>query len=148
MSKASDKDKKNFLLGHFLYMSAENSNGGILEEYLASILEPRNWIWCSGESYTAVDFCYIKDKDNVKLLQIKNKYNTENSSSSKIRTGTKIIKWYRLGKPKASNKFEPIPNWDELIELINANDELRQLLNEKSYQNFIERNSILTLKNK
>lgn len=53
---------------HFILMGLENLNGRVLEEYLKTILEPIGWIWCAGEVYRAVDFCYIlEDKSDRKL---------------------------------------------------------------------------------
>lgn len=139
-TNASDDVLKNYVMGHFLYMSAENMNGSILEEYLNEVLEPENWLWCAGAVYKAIDFCYFDDKQTI-LLQVKNKYNTENSSSSAIRVGTDIIKWNRLNRPNKSAPDSPIPNWDKLVSLINVSNETAAKLNEKSYLEFIENNS-------
>ncbi|MGE7848175.1 SinI family restriction endonuclease [Bacillus cereus] len=129
-----------YIEGHFLFMSAENKNGVILEEYLAEILEPYGWIWCAGSTYRAVDFCYLGEEPI--LLQVKNKYNTENSSSSAIRTGTIIQKWNRLNRPKAATGLDrPLPNWEKLHEIVNANDDLAELLTEEKYLEFIRENS-------
>lgn len=131
---------KEYIEGHFLFMSAENKNGVILEEYLAEILEPYGWIWCAGSTYRAVDFCYLGEKPI--LLQVKNKYNTENSSSSAIRTGTIIQKWNRLNRPKAATgKDRPLPNWERLHKIVNANDDLAKHLTEEKYLEFIRENS-------
>ena len=132
---------KEYLEGHFIYMSAENMNGAILEEYLAEVLEPHGWHWCAGSVFRAVDFCYLGDEETV-LLQVKNKYNTENSSSSAIRDGTEIKKWNRLNRPQvATGRDKPIPNWDKLTEIVPDNSDLSDLLNEDSYLNYIRENS-------
>lgn len=131
----------NYLEGHFIYMSAENMNGNILEEYLAQVLEPYGWIWCAGTTFKAIDLCYLKQNHEI-LLQVKNKYNTENSSSSAIRNGTKIIKWSRLQRPKKKTGLDrPIPNWEQLAKITNANDALSKLLTEKKYLDYIKKNS-------
>lgn len=137
----------NFLTGHFIYMSAENMNGSILEEYLATVLEPHCWIWCAGATFKAIDFCYLKPHKEI-LLQVKNKYNTENSSSSAIRNGTEIKKWYRLQKPKSKTGFDtPIPNWKELVNIISAsNEEFSKLLTEENYLKYIKENSTTEIK--
>lgn len=137
-----DKDVlENYIVGHFIYMSAENMKGVILEEYLSDILEPFGWIWCAGSTFRAVDFCYLDPNDTI-LLQIKNKYNTENSSSSAIRIGTEIKKWNRLSRPKISTGIDkPMPNWSTLIKLINANEKLSELLTENKYLEYIRKNS-------
>lgn len=132
---------ENYIVGHFIYMSAENMNGSILEEYLAEVLEEYGWIWCAGSTFRAVDFCLL-NPENIILLQIKNKYNTENSSSSAIRLGTEIKKWNRLQKPRAATgKYNPIPNWKTLVELIGAESELAELLSEEKYLEYIRLNS-------
>lgn len=138
---ADEKTLSTYLTGHFIYMSAENMNGMILEEFLAEVLEPHGWKWCAGSVLRAVDFCYIS-KDEIILLQIKNKYNTENSSSSAIRNGTEIRKWNRLRRPSAKvDRFAPIPNWDALIKLINADKDLAKQLTEEKYLKYIMLNS-------
>lgn len=130
-----------YLTGHFIYMSAENMNGMILEEFLAEVLEPHGWKWCAGSVLRAVDFCYISEDETI-LLQIKNKYNTENSSSSAIRNGTEIRKWNRLRRPSTKvDRFAPVPNWDALIKLIDADDNLAKQLTEEKYLKYIMLNS-------
>lgn len=77
---------------HRLGMSAENILGLLLEEYLATRLIAYNWHCAWGETVKSVDF--VNARGN--LLQIKNRSNSENSSSSAIRNGTEIEKWYRI----------------------------------------------------
>lgn len=140
-----DKDTlKKYIDGHFLFMSAENKNGAILEEYLSIVLEKYGWIWCAGSTYRAIDFCFLEE--TTVLLQVKNKYNTENSSSSNIRTGTAIKKWNRLNRPRKKTGYDkPVPNWESLHEIVNANDALKKLLNEERYLKFIRENSTTEL---
>ena len=121
-----------------LFMSAENIQGELLEEYIARNIEGDDWIWCSGNTLRAVDFC---KRDGSALLQIKNKDNTENSSSNAIRNGTKIKKWHRL-KTITRNKI-PIPSyrWDKLNKIINKDlDNGAELCNmsEEDYQDFLK----------
>lgn len=138
---ADSKTLQNYLIGHYIYMSAENMNGAILEEFLAQVLEPYGWIWCAGSTFRAIDFCYINNNQTI-LLQVKNKYNTENSSSSAIRSGTEIKKWNRLKRPnKTSGLYTPIPNWEELINLVDAPESLKSLLTEEKYLEYIRNNS-------
>lgn len=87
---ADDLNKINY--AHRLGMSAENILGLILEEYLAYNLEPLGWYCAWGETVKSVDFVH---KDG-RLLQIKNRSNSENSSSSTVRNGTQIEKWFRI----------------------------------------------------
>lgn len=96
---------------HRLSMAAENIVGDLLERYLAEKLEPSGWIWCSGTSVKAVDFIYYNEEsDEWKLLQVKNRDNTENSSSSKIRDNTPIKKWFRTYSQRDATNWENFPD--------------------------------------
>jgi SinI restriction endonuclease len=77
---------------HRLSMSAENILGLLLEEYLAEILAEYGWHCGWGEVVRHVDFCH----NDGALLQIKNRSNSENSSSSRVRLNQPIEKWYRV----------------------------------------------------
>lgn len=77
---------------HRLGMSAENILGLILEEYLAINLECYGWHCAWGETIKSVDFVH----EDGRLLQIKNRSNSENSASSAVRDGTQIEKWFRI----------------------------------------------------
>jgi type-2 restriction enzyme eco47I len=137
---ASEEVVQLFIDGHYLFMSAENMNGAILEQYLADVLEPCGWLWCAGSMYRAIDFCYFGENEIV-LLQVKNKYNTENSSSSAIRIGTEIIKWNRLNRPRKETGLDtPLPNWESLQQIVNI-PQINNLLTEESYLDYIERYS-------
>lgn len=123
---------------HNLFMSAENIQGELLEEYIAQNVKDSGWIWCSGNTLRAVDFC---KKDGSALLQVKNKDNTENSSSSAIRNGTRIKKWYRLKTKNKKKKPEPSYKWDKLNDIINndLDDEEEPCeMSEKDYQHFLK----------
>ena len=102
---------------HNLFMSAENIQGNLLEEYIASKARPYGYLWCRGNVLRAIDFCHT---DGSFFLQIKNKSNTENSSSSNIREGTTIEKWYRLGTRTRGGIKYPDYKWSILNTLINA----------------------------
>jgi len=101
---------------HDIFMAAENAQGDLIEEYIAGKIKPFGWLWCRGETIHSVDFC---TKDGLHLLQIKNKNNTENSSSSSVRNGTIIEKWYRLGSKSEKGVIKPVYKWDELNKIIN-----------------------------
>lgn len=103
-------------LNHNLFMSAENIQGNLLEEYIASRTRRYGFLWCDGNVLRAVDFC---NTDGSLLLQVKNKSNTENSSSSNIREGTAIEKWYRLGTRTRGGINYPDYKWPKLNALIN-----------------------------
>ena len=124
---------------HNLFMSAENIQGELLEEYIAENVKNFGWLWCSGNSIRAVDFC---KRDGSALLQIKNKNNTENSSSSAIRNGTKIEKWYRLKTRKKNGIPYPSYEWDKLNDIINKgieNGEVVCKMSEEGYAKFLDR---------
>jgi hypothetical protein len=76
---------------HRLSMSAENIQGLLLEEFLAEQLADYGWYCCWGESIRHVDFCNLDGS----LLQVKNRSDSENSSSSRVRINQPIEKWYR-----------------------------------------------------
>lgn len=117
VTKVDDAEAENQSNHHNLFMSAENIQGNLLEEYIASVVRKYGWLWCNGNVLRAVDFCTI---DGSALLQIKNKSNTENSSSSAIRTGTTIQKWYRLGTKSRKGVRLPDYKWDNLNSIINT----------------------------
>ncbi|WP_205369958.1 SinI family restriction endonuclease [Thermoleptolyngbya sp. PKUAC-SCTB121] len=77
---------------HRLSMSAENIQGLLLEEFLAEQLADYGWYCCWGESVRHVDFCNVDGS----LLQVKNRSNSENSSSSRVRINQPIEKWHRV----------------------------------------------------
>ena len=114
--------------GHSLSMGAENLVGDLLERYLAKVLEPQGWIWCSGSMVKAVDF--IKPPSDERglwrMLQVKNRDNSENSSSSAIRDGTTIEKWFRTFSKKVGS------NWTEFPDTT-----LRQQLSEEDFKIFV-----------
>lgn len=97
---------------HLLSMGAENLIGELLERYLASILEPRGWIWCSGAMVKAVDFVKAptRARGEWRTLQVKNRDNSENSSSSAIRNGTTIEKWHRTFSKKEGSNWDAFPD--------------------------------------
>jgi hypothetical protein len=94
---------------HQQSMVAENLVGSILERYLATVLEPKGWAWCSGSVVKSVDF--VK-KDGAKwiALQVKNRSNSENSSSSKVRDKTGIIKWHRSNAKTGDTLWDKFPD--------------------------------------
>ncbi|EOD0393187.1 SinI family restriction endonuclease [Salmonella enterica subsp. enterica serovar Infantis] len=113
---------------HRLSMASENIVGDLLERYLAEKLEPCGWIWCSGTSVKAVDFIhYDNEKDEWGLLQVKNRDNTENSSSSKIRDNTPIKKWFRTFSQRDAT------NWENFPDEVSSKD-----LNEDDFRAFVE----------
>jgi hypothetical protein len=123
--KDLDRAKKE----HQLSMASENMVGNLLERYLAEALEPKGWIWCAGSVVTAVDFIkpLNNDENKWRLLQVKNRKNSENSSSKKVRDGTEIKHWFRTF-PKTGKS-----NWDKFPEQDLAFD-----LTEESFTEFVK----------
>lgn len=126
---------------HNLFMSAENIQGNLLEEYIASKVRPYGFLWCDGNVLRAIDFC---NTDGSFFLQVKNKSNTENSSSSSIREGTTIEKWYRLGTRARNRVKYPDYKWGILNEWIGTyRTEGLSLppceMSEDDYQAFLQR---------
>lgn len=86
------------------------------------------WIWCSGTSVKAVDFIHYDEKNNEwNLLQVKNRDNTENSSSSKIRDNTTIKKWFRTYSQRDAT------NWDNFPDEVSSKN-----LNEEDFRAFVK----------
>ena len=109
---------------HRLSMAAENILGLLLEEYLAEKLLPYGWYCCWGETMKSVDFC----TQNSDLLQVKNRSNSENSSSNKVRQGTPIIKWHRI------NASNGTCYWDVLNERVGCTE-----LSESDFSSFVRK---------
>lgn len=122
------RDRARLQKEHRDSMAAENTVGALLERYIASIVEPLGWVWCAGDCVTAVDF--IKSADGGwATLQVKNRDNSENSSSSKVRVGTQIKKWHR-SKSRSSET-----NWRNFPDL-----EAARLLSEHGFIQFVRGN--------
>lgn len=122
---ADIQDEHTLALGRQLHrqaMAAENLLGALLERYLARELEPQGWVWCAGNTIRAVDFIR---QDLQVALQIKNRSNSENSSSSAIRAGTDIRKWFRVHAQSGRTNWTNFPA------------ELPQPLSEADFHDFI-----------
>lgn len=97
---------------HRASMMAENAVGNLLERYIAQSLEEKGWVWCCGDIVRSVDF--IKDSvEQERLLQLKNRSNSENSSSSRVRVGTDIEKWFRIDARAGKTHWETLPDNDD-----------------------------------
>lgn len=128
----SDEKLDQIKIEHKLSMSAENKVGQLLERYIAETLEPYGWVWCAGDFVKAIDFIkYNQQTKTWKAVQIKNRKTTENSSSSAIRNGTNIQKWFRTFD-KPSRKRSSDDNWDQFPE-----EEFRGLLSEEGFLTYI-----------
>lgn len=97
--------------GHRWAMVAENVVGELLERYIYSKLDARDWIWCAGEVVRSVDFIRVSDDPDERWesLQIKNRDNSENSSSSAVRKGTSIAKWFRTVSRTGETRWSNFP---------------------------------------
>ncbi len=104
LESLSDAELKRISDAHRLSMSSENILGLLLEEFLATHLLKYGWFCAWGESIKSVDFV---STDGL-LLQVKNRSNSENSSSSKVRSGTKIIKWHRINATTGRYNWEAL----------------------------------------
>lgn len=121
---------------HNLFMNAENIQGALLEEYINSCASKDGWIWAEGETMRACDFVRFNPITHIpELVQIKNRDNTENSSSSAIRQGTQIRKWNRLKTRHKAGKPYPEFQWDKLNEIMKLSSE--NLMSEKGYNSFL-----------
>lgn len=109
---------------HRLSMTAENLVGKFLERYIASHLEQMGWIWCCGSTLRAVDFLKVS-AGAYTLLQVKNRSNSENSSSSAIRAGTVIQKWHRIDARTGRTRWSELP------------DNVEDILTEDGFYQFI-----------
>jgi hypothetical protein len=100
---------KNIKIEHQHSMAAENMVGELLERYIDSVLSKYGWVWCCGALVKHVDF--IKKEDNgYRLLQIKNRDNSENSSSKAIRDGSTIEHWFRTFSRTGRTNWEAFPD--------------------------------------
>lgn len=114
-------------LEHQHSMCAENCVGALLERYIDSVMRSHGWHWCCGDFVKAIDFINRGQNGQWLALQIKNRDNSENSSSSAIRQGTTIQKWFRSFSRKAAT------NWDNLPPFMQGYE-----LSEQSFLLFIE----------
>jgi hypothetical protein len=98
------------ITAHRQAMLAENIVGNFLEEYIDEVLQGTKWICCYGETLKYSDFCHPEGY----VVQIKNRNNTENSSSKKIRKNTKIKMWFRTFNQNGKT------NWPEIYKVFRA----------------------------
>jgi SinI restriction endonuclease len=77
----------------------------------------------------AVDFVLPPAKSELpwRLLQVKNRDNSENSSSSAIRKGTDIEKWHRTFSRKRGENWGAFPD-----------KTAKDTLSEKGFRDFVE----------
>ena len=116
---------------HQYAMAAEDVVGALLEEYISSKAIKYNLIKCHGDTVKKTDF--IKREENGWfLLQVKNRDNSENSSSASVRgflnkeQGVVIEKWFRTFALTGKTNWEKFPV-----------DALCNSLNEKDFRSFV-----------
>ncbi len=124
LTALSEDELRKITFAHRLGMAAENTLGLILEEYLAINIVDHGWHCAWGETVKSVDFVH----ENGSLLQIKNRSNSENSSSSSVRDGTEIHKWFRI----KADRIEYM--WDKLNALCGTTH-----LSENSFVEFVQK---------
>ena len=110
----SEEDCQRIQIEHQYSMGAENCVGNLLERYIDSVLRYHNWYWCCGNFVKAIDFLSKNEQGEWFALQIKNRDNSENSSSSAIRDGTHIKKWFRSFSQDTKKGRESWTNWSKL----------------------------------
>lgn len=110
---------------HSKAMSAENCLGQLLEKYIDSVTRSSGWVWVAGDLIKAVDFIF-PEHDSWKLLQIKNRSNSENSSSKAIRDGTEIEPWCRIKAENGMTYWDSVP--ESMRNLGLSEDNFRQFV--------------------
>jgi len=128
----SDDELKLISIEHQYSMLAENMVGLLLEKYISLTLEKHGWVWCAGDFVKAVDFIKKNSNGKWEAVQVKNRSTTENSSSSAIRNGTDIKKWFRMYSKSAKKRGNT--NWDAFPE-----EEFVGLLSENAFFDFIKK---------
>lgn len=106
----SDAECEHIKLEHQHSMCAENCVGALLERYVDSALRSHGWSWCCGSFVKAIDFLAKNDEGLWLPVQIKNRDNTENSSSSSVRYGTDIVKWFRSFSRTGKTNWGALPH--------------------------------------
>ena len=109
-------------------MAAENIIGELLEMYIDNMSRVTSAGWCRayGDVVKGVDFVKSSPSGWI-LLQIKNRDNSENSSSSAIRSGTNIIKWFRTFSRTGNTNWSNFPD-----------DMLKSQMSENGFRIFVQ----------
>ena len=111
---------------HRRSMATENIIGELLERYLDSVISDHGWVRCCGSLVKSVDFIKRKKAVNqYEMLQVKNRDNSENSSSKAIRDGTDIKHWFRTISRTGATNWGNFPD-----------DQCRSLLSEKDFKRY------------
>ena len=126
--KVPEQNLQKIKLEHQYSMLAEDAVGELLEDYIdyTSINSGAGWTRAYGDVIRSVDFIK-KEDEGWRLLQIKNRDNSENSSSQSVRDGTTIEKWFRTFSRSGKT------NWNNFPDLI-----LRNKLSEAGFFDHIK----------
>jgi hypothetical protein len=123
----SEANAEKIKIEHQHSMAAENIVGELLEKYLAENIESLGWVWCPASLVKHTDFIKKTGNDWV-LLQVKNRDNSENSSSAAIRGGTEIIKWFRTYSRTGESNWENFPD-SAALKILSENDFKKYVIN-------------------
>jgi hypothetical protein len=130
----SRKEAERQIEHHRTAMRHENLVGPLLEEYLAARLGKLGWLCAWGSTIQHVDFMGPRGR----LLQVKNRSNSENSASSSVRKKRPDIeKWHRIDASTGEDQ------WHELRHLLRYKGRVH--LNERDFQEFVRR-ALITLR--
>lgn len=108
-------------------MAAENFVGYLLEFYIFSEAYKLGWCLCPAAIVKSVDFVKLNEDKTWTMLQVKNRDNSENSSSKKVREGKDIMHWFRTFSKKTGSNWSNFPD-----------AKLKKTLTEKGFFNFID----------
>ncbi len=134
--KIEKKNLEKVAYQHKLSMASENIVGEYLELYISSKTHKnRSWVHCVDSLVKGTDFVKY-DNEEWQFLQIKNRYNSENSSSARIRKtfkkeyGIEIKKWFRTNR-------DGTDNWSVFPDKNLPDKQESKLFSEKDFRNFI-----------
>lgn len=135
LQNLNNRDIRQIQGAHRLSMNAEKIIGDLLEDYIHTKLEPFGWYCAWGSTLKATDFVVPQNTAKPRW-QIKNRDNSENSSSKAIRKaarekGVKIDLWFRTFSKTG------ITNWPALNDELNIDSENDPVLSEESFRRFV-----------
>lgn len=122
---------------HKMAMASENAVGSLLERFLFSVLSPLGWHWCCGNIVRSIDFIKRENREWT-LLQIKNRDNSENSSSKKVREGTTIRMWFRSFSKKEGQNWENFPVSAEGLDEENFSIFIKNIISPENFPLFLK----------
>ncbi len=131
----NNEDIRQIQGAHRLSMNAEKIIGDLLEDYIHTKLEPFGWYCAWGSTLKATDFVVPQNTAKPRW-QIKNRDNSENSSSKTIREearkeGVNIDLWFHIFSKTGET------NWPALNDELNIDTENIPILSEESFRRFV-----------